>query len=211
MQRCTSSLYTLTLKGALLTHNRTPYYYLYLLKCDIIKTETYNVVQIGETIGKQTYPTQTCHIHIAFKSVYIDIIYIAVSQCLNLVYTNLFQFDCETSNFCLCKSRSNLFLEPTSTKQCSNVVSENCLQHCLFFLFFVCTSKMICFSIESVNFDKSRTLIFFQKYSVLYKLEGVRSHVFVLCYILLNRQKACYFFLYVLGFNIYEWIIDLKT
>ena len=34
-----------------------------------------------------------------------------------LVYTNLFQFDCETSNVCLCKSRSNPFLEPTSTKQ----------------------------------------------------------------------------------------------
>ena len=34
-----------------------------------------------------------------------------------LVYTNLFQFDCEASNVCLCKSRSIPFLEPTSTKQ----------------------------------------------------------------------------------------------
>ena len=28
-----------------------------------------------------------------------------------------FLFDCETSTFCLCKSLSNPFLEPTSTKQ----------------------------------------------------------------------------------------------
>ena len=34
-----------------------------------------------------------------------------------LVLTNLFQFDCETNNVCLCKARSNLLLEPTSTKQ----------------------------------------------------------------------------------------------
>ena len=34
-----------------------------------------------------------------------------------MFYTNLFYFDCETSNFCLCKSNSNPFLEPTSTKQ----------------------------------------------------------------------------------------------
>ena len=32
-----------------------------------------------------------------------------------LVYTNLFKFDGETSNVCLCKSRSNPFREPTST------------------------------------------------------------------------------------------------
>ena len=38
-----------------------------------------------------------------------------IKSCL--VYTNLFKFDCETSNFCLCKSLSNPFLEPTSTKQ----------------------------------------------------------------------------------------------
>jgi len=34
------------------------------------------------------------------------------------VYANLFQFDCETSNYHFVgKSLLNLFLEPTSTKQ----------------------------------------------------------------------------------------------
>ena len=35
----------------------------------------------------------------------------------DIYYTNLFKFDCETSIFGLCKSRSNPFLETTSTKQ----------------------------------------------------------------------------------------------
>ena len=37
-------------------------------------------------------------------------------QRVSLVYTNLVQ-SCERINFCLSKSRSNPFLEPTSTKQ----------------------------------------------------------------------------------------------
>ena len=35
----------------------------------------------------------------------------------NLVYADLIKSDCEISIFYLCKSRSNMFLEPTSTKQ----------------------------------------------------------------------------------------------
>ena len=34
-----------------------------------------------------------------------------------LVYTNSFQFDCENKQFWMCRSRSNLFLESTSTKR----------------------------------------------------------------------------------------------
>ena len=34
-----------------------------------------------------------------------------------LVYTNLLSSIVKQAMFCLCKSRSNLFLEPTSTKQ----------------------------------------------------------------------------------------------
>ena len=41
---------------------------------------------------------------------------LSIWKCLPLVYSDSFKFDCETSN-CLCKSRSNPFLEPTSTKQ----------------------------------------------------------------------------------------------
>jgi len=33
----------------------------------------------------------------------------------HLVYTDLFKFNCETSNFRVCKSCLNLFLEPVST------------------------------------------------------------------------------------------------
>jgi len=39
------------------------------------------------------------------------------NEVMWVVYTNLFQLDCETCRFCLCKSSSNPFLEPTSTKQ----------------------------------------------------------------------------------------------
>jgi len=45
---------------------------------------------------------------------------IDIGHCLvvfRVVYTSLFQFDCETSNVSLCKSGSNPFLEPTSIKQ----------------------------------------------------------------------------------------------
>ena len=38
-----------------------------------------------------------------------------LSRIKRLVYTTLLEFDCEKNNVCLCKSRSNLFMEPTST------------------------------------------------------------------------------------------------
>ena len=48
---------------------------------------------------------------------------------LSSVYNNLFYFDCETSSFCLCRPRSNPFLEPTSTKHIDTYIPLTHLLH----------------------------------------------------------------------------------
>ena len=42
-----------------------------------------------------------------------------------LINSDLLKFDCETCNVCLCKSRSNLFLEPTSRRERKEAVPLN--------------------------------------------------------------------------------------
>ena len=65
----------------------------------------YLCILINKTNGLRMYRTVCC----------IQRTVCCIYRMVCLVYTNLFKFDGETSNVCLCKSRSNPFREPTST------------------------------------------------------------------------------------------------